>query len=82
MIGSGTAGLEPADFAELAVAVVTILGAAAAGLRWMVKHYLWELRPNHGSSMSDRLARVEANMGTMQNQISQIFDHLLGGNHG
>lgn len=43
----------------IAVSVMTLLGGVAAGIRFLVKHYLYELKPNSGASMSDRLARVE-----------------------
>lgn len=48
------------DYAALAVGVVTILGGVAAYVQFMIKHYLSELKPNSGSSMNDRLVRVEA----------------------
>ena len=48
------------DWAGLAVAVMTLLGGFSAAVRWLVKHYLAELKPNSGSSMNDRLTRVEA----------------------
>lgn len=34
-------------------AALAILGAAGIGLRYLVKHYLVELKPNHGSSLND-----------------------------
>ena len=48
------------DYAALAVAIVTVLGGVAALLRFVILHYLAELKPNSGSSMNDRLVRVEA----------------------
>lgn len=48
------------DFAAWAVAVVTVLGGVATFTQFMIKHYLAELKPNGGSSMNDRLTRVEA----------------------
>jgi hypothetical protein len=30
-----------------------ILGAIGVGVRYLVKHYLSELKPNHGSSLND-----------------------------
>lgn len=48
------------DWAGIAVAVVTIIGGAAATVRWMVKHYLHELVPNSGSSMKDKINRLES----------------------
>jgi hypothetical protein len=43
----------------MAVAVIAIITAFAGSMRWMVKHYLNELRPNGGSSMKDSMARME-----------------------
>ena len=48
------------DYAAFAVGVVTILGGVAAYVQFMIKHYLSELKPNSGSSMNDRLVRVES----------------------
>jgi hypothetical protein len=52
--------MNPQDYAAIAVAIVTVLGGVAALLRFIVLHYLQELKPNSGSSMNDRLVRVEA----------------------
>jgi hypothetical protein len=48
------------DYAAIAVAIVTVLAGVAALLRFVILHYLQELKPNSGSSMNDRLVRVEA----------------------
>lgn len=34
-------------------AAIAILGALGFALRWVIKHYLSELKPNHGSSLND-----------------------------
>ena len=47
------------DYLTVAVAVIAIFSAFAGGIRWMVKHYLNELKPNGGSSMKDSMARLE-----------------------
>lgn len=52
--------MSPSDLAAWAVGVVTVLGGVAAYVQFMIKHYLSELKPNSGSSMNDRLVRVEA----------------------
>ena len=54
------------DWAALAAAVTTIAGTLALGIKWMVKHYLYELKPNGGSSVKDQVNRLEA-------RIDQIF---------
>jgi hypothetical protein len=47
------------DYAALAVAVMTLLGGFSAAVRWLVKHYLNELKPNSGSSLKDSVSRLE-----------------------
>jgi len=49
----------PTDWAALAVSIATIIGAFTAAVRWLVKHYLSELRPNSGSSLRDSVDRLE-----------------------
>jgi len=51
--------LQAQDYATVAVAVVTIIGGFAAAVRWLVKHYLNELKPNSGSSLKDSVTRLE-----------------------
>jgi hypothetical protein len=50
------------DWAQLALAITAIVGAVAAGIRWLVKHYLAELKPNSGSSLRDSVDRLEIQM--------------------
>ena len=52
--------MQAQDYATVAVAVMTIIGGFAASVRWMVKHYLAELKPNSGSSLKDSVTRLEA----------------------
>jgi hypothetical protein len=51
--------MQAQDYATVAVAVMTIVGGFAGAVRWLVKHYLNELKPNGGSSVKDSIARLE-----------------------
>lgn len=51
--------MQAQDYATVAVAVVTIIGGFATAVRWLVKHYLAELKPNSGSSLRDSVNRLE-----------------------
>ena len=53
--------MKAVDYATIAMAVVTVIGAIAASIRWMVKHYLSELKPdgNGGHNFEGRIARIE-----------------------
>jgi len=53
------------DWAAFAVAMLTIVAGFATLVRWLVKHYLNELKPNGGSSMNDRLNRLEGRVETI-----------------
>ena len=66
--------MQAQDYATLAVAVMTIVGGFVGAVRWMVKHYLNELKPNGGSSVKDSVARLER-------QVEEIYRILLSRNN-
>jgi hypothetical protein len=47
------------DWAALIVAILTIVSSVALSIKWLVKHYLIELKPNSGSSLKDQVSRLE-----------------------
>lgn len=47
------------------VGLATLISFVAVGVRFLVKHYLSELKPNGGGSMNDRLTRLEARVETI-----------------
>jgi hypothetical protein len=47
------------DWAALIVSIIAIVGAFAGVVRWLVKHYLYELKPNSGTSLKDSVTRLE-----------------------
>jgi hypothetical protein len=51
--------MTPANWAGLIVSVIAIVSAFAGSVRWLVKHYLFELKPNSGSSLKDSVIRLE-----------------------
>jgi len=51
--------MTPADWAKLAVALITIFGAHAGLVKFLTKHYLSELKPNGGSSLKDKVNALE-----------------------
>ena len=59
------------DYATLAVAVCTLVGAFATAVRWLVKHYLFELKTNGGSSMRDSLDRLESRIDELFRLIAE-----------
>jgi hypothetical protein len=51
--------MSAANWAGLIVSVIAIVSAFAGAVRWLVKHYLYELKPNSGSSLKDSVIRLE-----------------------
>ena len=63
--------MTPNDWAALAVAITTLIGTLALGVRHLVKHYLSELRPNGGSSVKDQVNRLEQKVDTLYEILIQ-----------
>jgi hypothetical protein len=51
--------MTPSNWAGLIVSIIAIVTAFAASIRWLVKHYLYELKPNSGASLKDSVIRLE-----------------------
>jgi hypothetical protein len=58
------------EWAGLAVATATIVASFAGSVRWLVKHYLTELKPNSGSSMRDSLDRLEIRVDSLYELVA------------
>jgi predicted transcriptional regulator len=61
--------MSASEWAGLIVSVVTIVASFIGATRWLVKHYLSELRPNSGSSLRDSVDRLE-------NRVDRIYEML------
>jgi hypothetical protein len=57
--------MNPQDVAAGSVAVITVIGAFVGAVRWLVKHYLSELKTNGGSSLRDQVNRLEVRVDTI-----------------
>jgi hypothetical protein len=63
--------MQAQDYATVAVAVCTIIGGFVGAVRWMVKHYLNELKPNGGSSLKDSVKRLEDRIDDLYRLIAE-----------
>lgn len=57
--------MSPTDWTGVAVAALTVIGSFIGSVKWLVKHYLNELKPNSGSSMRDQITALEARVETI-----------------
>jgi hypothetical protein len=51
--------MTPGEWVALAVGVCAVSTSLLVALRWVIKSYLTELKPNSGTSMKDQLTRLE-----------------------
>jgi hypothetical protein len=65
--------MTPADWAGLAVAILTLVAGFAGAVRWMVKHYLYELRPNGGSSLKDKVDSLEQKVELLTDLVREAL---------
>jgi len=72
------------DWTALILSILTIVGIMAGGIKFLVKHYLIELKPNSGSSMKDQISRLETRLNEadlkrsdMNKKIDHMYDILL-----
>jgi len=77
------------DWASLIVAILTIISSIAFAIKWLVKHYLAELKPNSGSSLKDQVSRLESALeeqridsiesrNRQEAKIDKMYDILIG----
>jgi hypothetical protein len=67
------------DWASLIVAILTIVSSIAFSIKWLVKHYLSELKPNSGSSLKDQVSRLEIRINEADNRrqdMEKKLDHM------
>ena len=72
------------DWASLIVAILTIVSSIAFAIKWLVKHYLSELKTNGGSSVKDQMNRLEqraneadAKRRDMDRKLDHMYDILI-----
>jgi len=61
--------MSPAEWAAFGAGGCAVLSAVLVGLRFLVKGWLNELRPNGGSSMKDQLTRLEQRVDDLYSLI-------------
>ena len=63
--------MTPTEWAGFGAGVIAVLSGVLIGLRFLVKGWLNELRPNGGQSMKDQLTRLEARVDQLYSLMSK-----------
>lgn len=62
-----------AQWVGLSVGIITILGAHAGLVKFLTKHYLYELKPNGGSSMRDKVNQLEEKVDFLTDLVKEAL---------
>ena len=65
--------MTPTEWAGIAVAVLTLITGFAGAVRWLVKHYLYELRPNGGSSLKYKVNSLEEKVELLTDLVREAL---------
>ena len=61
------------DIAAIVAAVTTVVGSFAMAVRWLVKHYLAELKPNGGGSIKDKVNALENKVDLLTDLVKEAL---------
>ena len=71
------------DWAALTSVIFGVGGVTILGIKWTIKHYLAELKPNGGSSMRDAVNKIGLDITEMRVSLARLegrFDqHVIEG---
>ena len=65
--------MTPADWAMLIATILGIASTLLMALRWLVKSFLYELKPNGGSSMKDKVNVLEDKVDLLTELVKEAL---------
>jgi hypothetical protein len=65
------------NWAVFLVAISTLAGSLAVTVRFLVSHYLKELKPNGGDSLRDEQNRQGDAINRLESRVDKIYQLLL-----
>ena len=65
--------MTPGEWVALAVGVCAVSTSLLVALRWVIKSYLAELKPNSGTSLYDAIARIDEKSTRLESRVDDLF---------
>jgi len=65
--------MTPGEWAGFGAGVISVLSGVLIGLRFLVKGWLNELRPNSGSSIKDAVDRIDQRSSRLEQRVDDLF---------
>jgi hypothetical protein len=61
------------EWVGISVGVCAVSTSLLVGLRFLIKSYLSELKPNSGTSIKDQICRLETQSLQLQQRVDDLF---------
>ena len=61
------------EWVGIAVGVCAVSTSILVGLRFLIKSYLSELKPNSGSSIKDAINRIDDRSSRLEARVDELF---------
>ena len=65
--------MSPGEWAGFGAGVISVLSGVLVGLRFLVKGWLNELRPNSGTSIKDAINRIDERSSRLEKRVDDLF---------
>ena len=65
--------MTPTEWAGFGAGVIAVLSGVLVGLRFLVKGWLNELRPNSGTSIKDAINRIDERSLRLEQRVDDLF---------
>ena len=65
--------MSPNEWVAFGVGVCSIATALLLALRWVIKSFLSELKPNSGSSIKDAINRIDERSSRLETRVDELF---------
>ncbi len=65
--------MSPNELVAFGVGVCSIATALLLALRWVIKSFLSELKPNSGSSIKDAINRIDERSSRLETRVDELF---------
>ena len=65
--------MTPGEWAGFGAGVIAVLSGVLVGLRFIIKGWLNELRPNSGTSIKDAINRIDERSSRLEMRVDELF---------
>ena len=65
------------EYIGIAVGIFTLIAGFTGAIKWLVSHYLSELKPNGGGSVKDKVNNLDTKVDRLESRVDEIYTLLL-----